>query len=167
MSEIESIPISAALGDRNADVKVEESWSKDVPSAIGANAPVEEFNRTKAIELALRRPSGRRSPEPQNLSQAQEMRKSILNGIEDHANLAIIKPFPMLKHHFFVVDGRKMVFIGSKEIDVTKFQKDLSGRFFREWLKKNFPGRRDYDDICVWNDATTLKEITDLLGMVE
>lgn len=158
MSDIEQLPISAALGERNAPVKIEESWSKDVPATVGANAPVEEFNRTKAIELALRRPSGRRLPEP--IAIRPIAGNFVGGGLGMRVELA-----PM-QHHFFVVDGKKLVFIGSKEIDVTKFQKDLSGRFFREWLKTNFPGRRDYDDICVWNDLTPLKEITDLLGMV-
>lgn len=154
MSEIEQLPISAVLGDRNAPVKIDESWSKDVPASIGANAPITEFDRTRAIMHAVQRPSARRMPEPVNL-------KIVQSGSDQ----SYVEASQM--HHFFAVDGKELVFIGSKEIDVTKFQKDLSGRFFREWLKQNFPGRRDYDDICVWNDATPLKEITDLLGMVE
>jgi hypothetical protein len=158
MNEIETLPISAALGDRNVDVQVEESWSKDVPASMGANAPVEELNRSKLIAEALKHKSARRSPEP-------TINPQPYHGGPARPVLSVIAP--STQHHFFVVDGRKLTFIGSKEIDVSKFQKDLSGRFFREWLKKNFPGRRDYDDICVWNDATPLKEITDLLGMAE
>ena len=158
MNEIETLPISAALGERNADVKVEESWSKDVPATVGANAPVQEVNRSQLIAEAIKHRSGRRFPEPMS---------AVRETLGSQRYPGKMMEIASTQHHFFVVDGRKLTFIGTKEIDVTKFQKDLSGRFFREWLKKNFPGRRDYDDICVWNDATPLKEITDLLGMVE
>ena len=35
----DSIPLTDVIGVRENTVKVEESWSKDVPNAVGANAP--------------------------------------------------------------------------------------------------------------------------------
>ena len=152
MSEITSLPISAVLGDRNGLVTVEESLSKDLPNDVGANAPVQEFNRQDAIFSAVKRQSGRRSMTVSVPSPAQT------------PNMAVIRPS---QYHFFVIKGKKLEFIGTKEMPAEKFAKDISGRFFREWLRQSFPGRRDYDDICVWDDNTKLKEITDLLGITD
>ena len=68
-------------------------------------------------------------------------------------------------YHFFLLSDGKLELIGSKEMDVSKFAKDVSGRFFREWLKKSFPDRRDYDDIVSFDDHTTMKDIVDLLNI--
>ena len=72
-----------------------------------------------------------------------------------------------LRHHFFVMStkDKKLDYIGSAEMDTSKFAKDVSGRFFREWLKKSFPDRNDYEEIISFDDNTTLKEIVELLGV--
>ena len=150
MSEITRVPISDILGDRNGTVRVEESWSKDVPSTVGAEAPVEmtEINR-EAIFKTVAGKSGRRLPQtiPSPVHGAQLDKRENLN------------------HHFFVLKGRKLEFIGSKELDASKFAKDVSGRFYREWLKGAFPGRKDYEDIVSFDDNQTLKDMAELLEM--
>lgn len=158
MSEIKRVPIAELLGDPNGSVKSEESWSKFLPTDAGAAAPVREFNREKAIQEAIKRPSERRT----------------LKSVVPAGNVASILPPRQMQvireepavFHFFVVKGKRIELIGSGECPIEKFERDLSGRFFREWLKKSFPGRKDYDDICVWNDLTPLKEITELLEMM-
>lgn|SRR3990167_9062697 len=152
MSNIARVPISEVLGDRNSSVKVEESWSKDVPVEAGASAqPLQEFDRTKAILAAVAK---RKEPRPRP------------EGFEPHSSLQAVSR----QHHFFVLNGKKLTFIGSKEMDASKFQKDVSGRFYREWLKKNFPelnGTVDWADIVSFADNQTLKDVAELMGMVE
>ena len=136
----------------------EASWSEHLPAIGGADAPVQpEFNRDQAIRAAIAERKEGRRVRPEVID---------LPGIPAQAGVHTFPGKPT-KYHFFVLDGKKMTFIGSKEMDVSRFQKDVSGRFFREWLKKEFPGRKDYDKIVSFDDKTTLKEITDLLGMVE
>jgi len=156
MSQVTNgIPIDTILGDREKGVTVEESWSKDLP-ATGAGAPeiIADFDREKIL-LGGVKPSKRRMGGNETFEPAQE--GSPRGGPIQASKL----------YHFFAIKGRKLELIGSKPCPVEKFAKDLSGRFFREWLKQSFPGRRDYDDICVWNDNAPLKEITDLLGVIE
>ena len=153
---IESIPLTQVLGERDKPVKIEESWSRDVPNALGANVPsIPEIDRSinsikAAVEATHKLREGR-------MKEANSKPGPIVP-------LKVIGP---LHHHFFVLKGKKLELIGSKEMDASKFAKDVSGRFFREWLKKSFPDRRDYDDIVSFDDNMTLKDMVDLLGVCE
>src|SRR3990167_357524 len=143
MSEIEVKPISHALGDRNAPVKIERSWSEDVPVTVGADAPIiKELEREQMIVKASGK-SGRRA----EMGQVEVQQT---NGNRSQTGVAST-------HHFFVIGGNKLEFIGSKEVDVSKFQKDISGRSYRVWLKTAFPDRTDYDDIVIWWDNFTVR----------
>ena len=148
MAERSDIPLSSVLGDRGHMgnvVKVEESWSKYVVPDAGVSVVDDvSFDREAAILAAAKR--------------RREREANALN-VEAH-------PSPQVKRgqfHFFVLKGKVMDFIGSKEMDASKFSRDISGRFFREWLKKEFPGRSDYSEIISFEDKTTVKEIVELL----
>lgn len=164
MSELSFAPIQTVLGDPvNGRVKVEESWSKDLPPEIGVNAPVvkeikrdEDFLKNAVLKTQQ---SGRRTPKVNDTFDGKPQ-----NGKPGPIECTPTQP---LMYHFFVIREKSLEFIGTKDMPVEKFSKDISGRFFREWLKKSFPGRNDYDDICVWDDNTNLKEITELLAEVE
>lgn len=143
------IPLSDVLGDKSGSVKIEESWSKYVPEQIGANAPVEkEFDREKAVMDAIGKTRERRLNSVLQTPQEKPVQSS--------------EPFC---HHFFVFKGRKLEYIGSKEIDTSKFAKDISGRFFREWLKSSFPGRKDYDEIVAFDDNMSMKQFASLVNI--
>ena len=169
MSNLTKIPLTDVLGDNTTSgnvIRVEESWSKDVIQEVGANAQqvVTEFNRDTAIPDAVKKTLERR--ELQARLRAEGF-KPFDNGNGENFNRVIPLLQKPLEHHFFVFRGRKLEYIGSQVLDVTRFEKDISGRFFREWLKKNFPSRKDYDDIVSFDDKQTVKEIVDLLRMCE
>lgn len=155
MAESSEIPISKVLGVKGGQVKIERSWAEDVPGAVGANAPpVPEFNRESEILAAIKR---RRNPhEVKEWPQLEELKQPAVNGIQ-----------ALPKFHFFVLKGRKLEWIGSTGMDKSKFANDVSGRFFRGWIEKTFPGRRDYMDIVSFDDNARLKDIVELLEMTE
>ena len=149
MADRTEIPMSDVLG---TGVKVERSWSEDVPVRVGADAPAEPaFDRASEIEAAIKRK--REGLQMQMKSEIQREPGTPVN--------------PNPKHHFFVLKGRKLEFIGSHEVEVNLFRNDISGRFFREHLKKVFPGRRDYEDIVSFDGNIKLSEIVKLLELAE
>ena len=148
MPEQGEVPISEVLANSKG---VEESWNKFVPISGGAEGNgVPEFDRGAAIEAAV------------------QMKRDIRSGKIPDPRFEMgvsVPPIPNVVsniQHFFVCKDRGMKFIGTKEVDVSKFQKDISGHFFREWVKSVFPDRRDYDDIVSFGDETPLGDIVDL-----
>jgi hypothetical protein len=157
MSEITRVPLSEILGD-GLTTKVEESWSKDVPSSYGANAPIEmtEINREKIMQEVAGK-SARRFPRP----------RTVGDEVMERAQLKVITP---AEHHFFVVKGKKLEYVGSLTITPEMkaiYQKDLSGRFFRQAIKAKFPGRKDYEEIISLEDTATVGDIAHLMRACE
>ena len=152
MATIERIPITEVLGDPATDkVKIEESWNKDVPA--GERTVIVEPKRENLIERAIMNPSRRRFPTPTSV----ELSGRIVPG-----PIMVMKSNYM---HFFSVNGNKFEYVGSCMVDVEKFSKDASGLFLRNWMKKEFPGRRDYDRIACFDDGLTMKEFSEMLGL--
>lgn len=153
MSEITRVPISEVLGDRNGTVNIENSWSKDVPSAVGSDAPAEsEFNRTKAIIEAAKRGSRR------------------LQGLAETPGILITSPgvgIPGKTEHFFELDmNGSLKYIVSLEFDRSKFAKDLSGRMFRDWVKKNVRPV-DIENVVSFPDNALVKDVVEMMRGVE
>ena len=149
MAEGIIVPLTQVLGDRGKVgnvVKIEGSWSSKVPGSVGAEAKViPEFDReTAIIDAVKRRQEGR----------------VVQTEFEDHPLIVLRKGSCF---NFFVLKGKTLEFIDSMEMDMKIFSKDVSGRFFREWLKKNFPNRVDYADIVSFEDSATMKEVVELL----
>ena len=71
-------------------------------------------------------------------------------------------------NYFFILDGKKLEFLGARGVDTQKFAKDLSGRFFREWVKNNFKlSKRDVENVVCWSGSTTIKDVADMLSAIE
>ena len=149
MSEITRVPISEVLGDKNGRITVEESWSKDVPGSVGANAPVQEFDRTKAVIEAAKKGSNRlRFLDGQAQNHSLELQGSHLPKLS--------------KEHFFYLTGTGLNYVGSYEFDRSKFRNDLSGRMYREWCKKNL-GNVDVESIVSFADNATVKDLVEMV----
>ena len=147
MSQLETAHISTVLGKYEDTIKIEQSLSKDVP--VRKEEVVEEFNREAEI-IKNSGKSARRFPQPspQVIPYAPQV-----NGVS-HS-------------HFFILKGKTLDFIGTKEADMSKFKNDVSGRFFREWLKKNFELKpKDVENVVCYNDATSMREVVELLGLI-
>ena len=148
------IPLSEVLGDRNKSVKIEESWSKDVPVS-GANAPIEEnWSREAAIEASLRATQRLRAQRAGMIGGANGIENAIVKEIKD----------TQVYFYFFVVDEVKksLVFMGKRAIETAKLdllKKDLTGRMMRLWIKDEFPGRRNYEKVACWEGDYTLAEM--------
>lgn len=136
------------IGDKGARVKIEESWSKDLPNDSGANAAgvVDPILTEERLNAAVK--------------QTQRLRGERLN-----APVLSVLASPVIPqaraYYFFVLDYDKKIlkFLGKCGMNPERFQKDISGRMFREWLKKEFPERRDYEDISAFEVGTKLSEI--------
>ena len=152
MSMRGEVALTDVIGERGAGVKVEESWSKDVPAGGAEGGGAVEFNRSEAIMAAVERKRNgtwlRTEEEAGGVQTQRETARSVSQ-----------------LQYFFVFKGGKMDYIGKKEVDLGKFRRDLSGRFFREWLKKEFPERRDYDDVVTFVGGGTVGEMVELMEM--
>lgn len=147
MSQLETAHISTVLGKYEDTISIEQSLSKDLPAR--KEEVVEEFSR----EVEIIKNSGKSArrfpqPSPQVIPYSPQV-----NGVS-HS-------------HFFILKGKTLEFIGTKEADLSKFKNDISGRFFREWLKKNFELKpKDLENVVCYSDATSMKDIVELLEMV-
>lgn len=156
-----NIPINDFLGARNGGVQVEESWSKDLPVETGVNAPiVDEFVRDdKFLDDAVK------STQKLREKRFEEIKPGPIAGAQ-HADQTIA---PLnRKFLFFSVnaESKSLVYVGTVQIEAeleARFKKDVSGRFFRECVKKEFPDRTDYFDIVCFQEGFTLKDVADAI----
>jgi hypothetical protein len=148
------------LGDREGGVKVEESWSKDVPPDVGANAPVEHelIRDENFLDAAVKQTERLRQQRfEENMVQAKAMSLAI----PQMQNINNTRNFIFFSIH---ADTKSLEYIGTIGIEPeleARFKKDVSGRFYRECLKKEFPNRSDYTEIVCFNEGSSLKELAD------
>ena len=130
---------------------VEESWSKFVPAS---DTQEPEFDRNNAIPSAVKRTLERRARRQEAAAEQAP------TAIETHT---IPKPTQSAGKYFFIYKTDKFKFLGKSEEDLSRFQKDLSGRFFREWVKKTF-GIDSADDVVCYDGNITVAEMMEMFA---
>ena len=144
MSDMWSEPIQNVLGERGAPVKVEPSWGEGLESKNASGYMME------AVKKAIAKPSARRNftvSQPLPQASPEELKAKVSTPTK----------------YFFAIDENTLRFIGSRELDMQNFVKDMSGLFMRKYIQKEFPEADSYNVAC-FDGNYTIQELSDMLG---